>query len=722
MSMRKVWLLMFLTVCIIFTLGVVNPAVVAATVASYIDTSGEKMTFMVDGMPFYYQGVQISPHRFGWNYNWSWANNDFAILFQQAASDGFTVMATPILWEQIETSQDVYDWTSLEKAITHAATYGIKLEMLWFGSDICGSYMNVPPYVKNNYAYVLKSDGAPATDSSGNKKLDKCDPNLLAREKYILTQVMNHADSYQTTHGYGHILVGVQLLNEPTAVTFENGTRPTTRSYSTYAVNKWNNEGWSNEEAFNTDILHDYLCGLAQAVKTSNYSVWTRTNFQDDWENYSALGCVTSNENLRNASGTYLDFLGEDPYSSTLGAIYSYCTDTTRYNKGKNLMLVMENSGAFTNTGQLIFNALAGDANYMIWELNTSMPSWDCGIYATDFTGKTITAKSHTQGIRDFTAMVRKDMYDLATLMAGGNYLKFYNYNFGRRATITQTVNGNAIMYDCGNTGGGIVAARGNEAYVFLSTAAATFKVPLGLPVLSLEKGYFDAGNNWVSQGEVACSQDSSNKYFTINAYECIRLVYAQTGPSPTPTATLTPTITPTATPTVTVTVTPGTTPAPTLTPTATATVSPAPSTPANNLALGKVATGSSGMVGSTLSYLNDASDVTECISINNPTYTQQVTINFNTSTTFNKVVMKCWYCQGRAPSNVTILASANGATNWQTMVAATNLTWNTDSSTVEAQTFNFAAFSGKAVRIQINSANTQPGYFSINEFEVYHQ
>jgi hypothetical protein len=59
-----------------------------------------------------------------------------AVLFQTAASDGFSVFAFPLFWNQTETAKDVFDWAVLEKAIDHAATSGIKLELLWFGVNM----------------------------------------------------------------------------------------------------------------------------------------------------------------------------------------------------------------------------------------------------------------------------------------------------------------------------------------------------------------------------------------------------------------------------------------------------------------------------------------------------------------------------------------------------------------------------------------------------------
>lgn len=510
---------------------------VGATVpVTQVDTAGEKVTLRVDGKPFFYNGVQVSTHRLENKAGWSWASNDMAVLFQTAARDGFTVITCPLLWSRIETAPDVFDWSALEKAIDHATTCGIKLEFLWYGSNLCGSYNAVPKFY-DSFQKVLKRDGAISLHKN-LYKYDLCDPRLLAREQALLTQVMDHIARYTSARRYPTTVIGMQVLNEPTVVTYEGGTSATDRSYSDCANRKWKTGGYTNATAFNTDVLWEYLEGLAKAIKQSSYPVWTRVNFCDIWEKSIDEGVIAKNESERASGGTALDFIGNDPYTKRTKDIFRYCTDSSRYNRGKNLVMVMENGGAYSNTDMLIFNALAGNGVYNIWELcdsgTGSLLLGNQGLYTLE-ANRTLLPKKHVQSVRDFMTMINKDKHDLATLKAGGGRLRFFNRTFLRTFSGTETIHGQAITYASTNTGGGIVAA-GPGRYVFMSTAAGSFRLPSSLAMASLQKGYFDSNDTWVDQGAVSCQSAGNETTFAIEAYDCIRLACAEASnglPSP---------------------------------------------------------------------------------------------------------------------------------------------------------------------------------------------
>jgi hypothetical protein len=507
---------------------IVWPAfVLGATPVSYIDLSTAKEIMIVDGKPFLYTAAQISTFRLIEDHHFTWA--DIEPVFRAAADTGFTTVGVTVLWNKVETSANNYDWSSIDIPIDYAARHGLKIEIIYPGSDFCGGYP-IPDHVAQSAERILQRDGTVAR-SNGMDKLDKADPGLQGSERNFLTKLFNHVRAYTDAKRYPNIVVGVQLLNESTAAVFFQGVRLTDRSYSASANAKWSAGGYSSAAAFNTDVLWEYLEGLAQAVKASDYPVWTRTNFACGWERLCE-SVIAKNEAARIASGTNLDFIGNDPYVQSPGAIYSYCT-AGAVAQGRNLPMVMENSGNYENTAQLLFAAFAGDCRYHVWEMNSSIKSKDfgadMGLYSTKWTRRTIAPKPHVSRLRKMLRLLNKDRLDLAALRPGSAALKFFNAASAEGADHSETVNGTPIRFVTSGEGGAAVAAR-SDGYVFLGAVGGRFHLPASMNIASLEAGYFDADDVWVAQRPVSFKTSGKDKSFKIRASEAIRLIPGRNG------------------------------------------------------------------------------------------------------------------------------------------------------------------------------------------------
>ncbi len=399
----------------------------------------------------------------------------------------------------------------------------MKIEIIYVGSDFCGGYP-IPEYVSQAAQRILKRDGSIARNN-GTDKLDKTDPNLQRLERNFLRQLFNHVRTFTDARGYPNTVIGVQLLNESMAAKFFGNVLVTDRSYSSHANAKWKAGGYSSVEEFNADVLWEYIEGLAQAVKTSNYSVWTRSNFVCSWEGLCGQ-LVAKNEARRKAKGTAWDFIGSDPYLDSPASILGYCT-TGFVVRSRNLPMVMENAGKYANTAQLLFAALAGDCRYHVWEMNSSINyadfGNDMGLYSTDWSAKTIVPKQHVPAVRNMLKMLNKNKADLAALQAGSSRLKFLNKLSERAADYTEKVNGRKIRFVTQTGAGAVVAAR-DDSYIFLSAGRGKFYVPASMKIASLEAGNFDADNVWVGQRRVQYITSGKRTVFDIGAYEAIRL------------------------------------------------------------------------------------------------------------------------------------------------------------------------------------------------------
>lgn len=678
---------LFSSVIFLLALSIAMPATKtkAANPVSYIDFSGVKEKMYVDGKPFFYNAVQISPHRLVLERGWNLSDCDK--LFNTAKNDHFTVISAPILWWTIEGAKDNFNWSWVDHLIDQAELNNLKLELLWFGSSTCGGFTDAPSYVQNTYQSVLKSDGG-FLKYNGNKHLDFTDPNLLAREAFVINTMMNHVADYISAHHYSNTVVGIQLLNEPSVI--GNGPFPnpidetaenyTDRSYSTYANAKWTAGGYTSAKTFCVDVMYEYLNGLAKAVKTSNYSVWTRTNigswFEIDYD--MTFEVIKKKEDLRAAGqAPYLDLVGDDPYNASESFIYDFCINTGRYNYGKNLAMVMENNGSYANTVKLIFNAFAADGLYHIWELNESLAGgYEYGMYNTDFANKTISAKPHVLEVRNFNSMLNKDKADLAKLSSVAGEVRYFNRTFAASDSTNFNVGSIPVTYTTANGGGGIGILRDPSTLVFMSTTDSKFSVPNDIGINSLQKGYFDNNNNWVSQGDVSYITVGNKLEFDIHSFECIRAIVNSTYAVPT--------------------------------------------SKTNLAASAKVSIASLDSL-KPAGNINDGNLYSQIKSKMSPILPQYITFQWDEGKSFDTVVLYDCFSLNEAPTSWDIEVSNDGISGWTTVSSVTGVNWSNRDWTVESYKTMFKTVSGKkGLRIKINAVNMSFNYFTVSEIEIF--
>lgn len=491
---------------------------------------------MVDDTPFFYIGTQLSPHRL-LHFGWSWV--DIEKLFKTASENHFTVLAVPVQWNWIEKEQNKYDWAILDQIIEYAIKYSIRLELLWFGSNVCGKSIvaeGCPAWALEQFEKVRGKKGElyyvddfcyVSYENTRFYKLDICDPYLLKSEQLAILKTFNHIREYLDMKQYPNIIIGVQVLNEPTAIKLFDSTNVNIpdldRSYSKYANKIWEENGYTDALIYNVDMLWHYINSLSESVKTSNYSVWTRVNLQKNYEGVEFnRRFVIKNETMRNQKMTNIDFIGDDPYTNDIKNTYDYGCNGI-YNYGENLPMIMENGGEYENTDKLIFSALAGGAYYNIWELITSGETkWQTGFYYVNHSQKILHAKWHQTRIKNLIYMLRKDAFDLATLLSGSKLI-FFNHLFNYIYNQSNMLDGRKINYSTSFGGAGVAIAR-KDCIIFMSTAKANFSVFNCSTLDSIEEGFFDENNDWKKNDSIAYDMKISNLSFMINAYQCIRI------------------------------------------------------------------------------------------------------------------------------------------------------------------------------------------------------
>jgi hypothetical protein len=498
-------------------------AAAAGSPISYVDTSEsvyDKLTLMSGGRPFFHNGIQFRYDQL--KYDRGWTDAQLERVMAMVAQDGFNVVNIPIWWSMVEPSKDVFTWTDIDLCIDWCAKYGLRLEVLWFGSDSDGTSVGqgarLPSYVANgSYQWVVYQDGSRAT-AGGSELLDKTDPRLLARETYVLGQLMSHLAGYDTTNR----LVGVQVLNEPNVSHVHNYMGPD-RSYSSYSNQLWNNGHYTDADQFRRDVLLDYQTQLGAVVKQSGHSVYTRSNLVGDaWP-------ITENEALRARGTNTIDFYGNDPYTTDLDRLYNYGTDPFLA-QGKNFPMIMENYVGNLASVPQKFSAIAGGAPLNFYTAVHPFSGSDDteALYNYD-SNHVVTRKAATYVIADLNTALNKISTDLASrkpIDAGGKTLQTYNRKAAASVTSTKPVGNYSFTYATTASGLAVAVQRAATEFALVSTQTGTFTLPAGIgSVTSMQTGFYDADDVWVQQGSKSYTVSGSTVVVKLAKNECVRII-----------------------------------------------------------------------------------------------------------------------------------------------------------------------------------------------------
>jgi hypothetical protein len=418
-------------------------------------------------------------------------------------------------------STQSFNWTRIDKLLSWATAAGVKLEFIWFGSDSTSSTQDsrVPYFVfQAEMVRKIQSDGTVVPVMLKNQGwgygvyqylADKNDLTLRAREKRAIRRLMDHVADWDRAHGNKKTLVGVDVANENSLTHIHAVGSTVWQNPKTWAALG----NFSSRAAFLARTQWEYTVNLANGVKESRWPVWTRLNTFNTAEETS----IDYNEKMRLITGTSLDFVGMDPYSTSLSALYSYGHETTtiggqnkitkNWSQGHNLPMVMENSGAVSSAESLLLATLAGGAIYNVYEL---MGPDGFGLYYPkspsndDFTP--VVRGSYVADVRRTNNILKSLGPHVASKRpsgAGGTRL-FYLNPFNNGSLVTAQVQGYTVGYTPStSTGVGIVVSQRAGSLLFASTRNGTFTVGTVTPhgLVAIEYGHCNSAERFVVEG-----------------------------------------------------------------------------------------------------------------------------------------------------------------------------------------------------------------------------
>lgn len=494
-----------------------------------VNESGEKY-LGVDGKPFLYLGAQLRIDFFlqldGYTLD------DLEYLFRLASTLNITCIQVPIAWSDIETSYGVYSSELLEKVMGFCNEYGMRLEILWFGSYMCtytvaddgdetdGRTGYVPNYIlENPEVYRPLGVFADGSDFGANGWLGwqyLLMPNvaeLVQRERLAMEYMMDAVYAYDSVHGGRHTVIGVQIENEADGLDFWRFQEvDLQKSYDAVKDILPEGIGPDNFIEYCEGEMAEHLSAVGMAVKESDYGCYTRTNLTTNagWEERC--------EQFAAAEG--IDFVGVDPYNDNPADIGSYIR---RLNEIEgNFPHIAENGGEFYNNDLLQLSAFAERGGYSVFEVvctsNEALKDWELRGVFTDLGNCRYTKKGQTDRLIEVNRLL-KDGHAAIADHDGMEILNGFTSAGSETAVTAGEIAGFSFTCSTRARGVGYVAAQGDYVY-FGSTKEDSFAFSGEYDSANIEVGYFDSANVWHTEDVVSASDGK----LELAALRCYRI------------------------------------------------------------------------------------------------------------------------------------------------------------------------------------------------------
>lgn len=465
----------------------------------------------------------------------------------------------------ISEDKDKYDWSYLDKIIGWSEEIGIKMEVLWFATDTCSITADnrVPYYVHRNYQLSMAGTDKPFFAKQTGGMADaygiywylmcKNDPRMQAQEASALKAMFDHIGEYNAQHGGRNTVIGCQVSNEPNVSRLHNGGVKDVDGNRVPHCMCDNCKSLKaslglDDQGFRDYSMFTYNNNLSKAVKTSAYPVWTRVN---NVQGNDAWG-VAYNERMRKAggtdtdAGTYLDFIGLDPYGWGRNDLYKFGTGS--YAQGQNLPVVMESGGEKSMSALMMLGTVAGGGFYNVYDLCSPDGHH---LYDEDMQPRVIAAGdkylpnggTYIEDVRAHNHLLNKVAYELAVKKPdslGGRDLLFFNCEGTDNAKINvvKKIDGMDVRFQSNTQfASGIAIKRSGTEAVLLNTIGkdATFTLSqIGNDLKSAEAGHYE-GAAWVADADAAgnCHTEGSSLVVSMPAFSCIRIETSHAFPEP---------------------------------------------------------------------------------------------------------------------------------------------------------------------------------------------
>ncbi len=270
------------------------------TEASKVVTKNGKSYIEHRGEPYLLYGVQVRLDRAITAFKVATAaeyDKYIEPYFAKTAEVGFKTVIFPIHWKQIEVTKDTYSFNLLKIYYDYAKKYDLNVQLLWFGSDVCGWGSNSPNYIWEDTKTYSRLIDYPEV-------LNLYDADTIEREMLAFGKLLEWLYEYDTDMR----TVCIQLENEANATAASGPETDSWTDKDTVDATTW--------VAGQKQAVYNIMDALGRMVKSGPYRCVTRTNLVY----YQCLYNGVNNHQIEEvASLEGMDLVGIDSYQSSLG-------------------------------------------------------------------------------------------------------------------------------------------------------------------------------------------------------------------------------------------------------------------------------------------------------------------------------------------------------------------------------------------------------------------
>lgn len=452
-------------------------------------------------------------------------SEDMEDYFAICKETGMNTIELSVMWSQIETEYDKYDFSDIKNYLDFAKKYGLKINLEWYGSLTDGEYhsVNVPSYINDNPStYTVIEDLFDFANYGRCKILDWSDVDLLQRESKAIYNMMNYIHEWNHENDIYDPVIMVQIG--------QGADRFQRWRIDAYKIKDKNGNLMSQDDAW--AMVNTYLNEVAKGVKSSKYKALTRAEFCEQIAVVNYVRNIEKLEYVDIVSPTYLHEI-----SSTKNGIKSF---TDEYPE----MAVMnvENWANDNNYKQILATIAMGACGYASYQL--SCPNYfpeapNGALYARyNANGTTLAEKFIERGTRATdTKLINTALNKAFVAVANAKRSNFAAFGLNNLinnqtgdARIQKVYLNNGLLLDYSNPKDaiGFAAFDGNYLYAFSSKDATLDINNCNITIAS--KGQFFEDGNWDNQGNVILA---NNKTLTMEANVVYRIRTSNIGELP---------------------------------------------------------------------------------------------------------------------------------------------------------------------------------------------
>lgn len=457
------------------------------------------------GLPYLLYGIQLRVDDYISTPSDSKYSNIYQ-YFQKTQQAGFRDALVPIPWSWLETADSVFNYTFIDDYLAYAKSYNLRLQFLWFGSNIC-AYTNVPAYIAD-----VANKGTYPRITSTIDILNYSNPKLISKEVRAVKNLMTHLANYDLEKR----VVLFQVENEP-----DHYGPPSNVDSILWAADQ------------KVAAIH-MMDTLGQVIHASNSDMITRVNLTA----YSKTA-----DDFANLKG--IDIVGRDVYAAKYSP--DFFNNSSMFDAFWNYNHTPENGAQYRNGINLAMSAFERANGYLLYNLRET--GWrakginDNGLYrksllndwverdgtqTCSYWGTVFQQEVDMREIKSFNEMIYKADKRIATcpatkiiafnLVDSQNVVNETKSFSTYKITYTSAVGGEALALEDGNGDLILLSLKDNSTFVFQT-----------LPTnLHLSIGSFDDLNVW----HQTSSRSIANNTIVLNAKEVALLTVTNYGPA----------------------------------------------------------------------------------------------------------------------------------------------------------------------------------------------